>query len=138
MTPHQQLAGIRRFFLQPQETYSLGELAALWRISVECVREICCDKAPDALRIAWADALEAAITFTLFRPVDVERALGSQFGRVRSELWRTVPLHIYVPRFIVQAIEFDGVRTQSARIEKFLFDLFPQEYPSAFAAALRI
>jgi hypothetical protein len=145
------LAGLRRFFLERQDAYSLAELAVLWRISVEDVREVfekeLADWAranphdPDGLPIHWADALRTSITYNIFRPIDVERALAADFDRVRSSSWRTVPLLIYVPRFMVDALEFDGVmasyeRPPSARIEQYLFDLFPYEHRQEFAAAL--
>jgi hypothetical protein len=140
---HEYHAGMRRFFLEPRDTYTLDELAALWRISGEDVREVFTDELadwqtahsnkPGALRVAWRDALRTSLSYNFFRPIDVERALGADFGRVRPDAWRTVPLLIYVPRFMVETVDFDGVtsasgQTQAARIEQYLFDLFPDEH----------
>ncbi|HJQ36234.1 MAG TPA: hypothetical protein VKB93_03755 [Thermoanaerobaculia bacterium] len=148
---HEYHAGIRRFFLEPHDTYTLDELAALWQISREDVDEILGHKLatwatdhpddPDALRITWADALRTSLSYNFFRPIDVERALGADFGRVRPESWRTVPLLIHVPRFMVETLDFDGVmspsgRTPAARVEQYLFDLFPGEHRMAFVEAL--
>jgi len=145
-------AGIRRFFLEPKDAYSLDELAAFWRISSEDVREVFSDElanwakshphSPDAFRVGWHDALRTSLSYNFFRPIDVERALGPDFSRVRPDAWYTVPLLIYVPRFMVAALEFDGVmssskRAQAARIEQYLFDLFPDQHRKAFTAACR-
>jgi len=142
------LIDIRRFFLEPRESYSVGQLAALWRSSADDVRDLYHDELgdadaddPESSRIAWADAVGTSIAFNLLRPYDVERALGADFNRVRPDSWRTIPLLIHLPRFMVDALAFEGSlpcsnRTQSARLEQFLFALFPDEHRTTFAAAL--
>ena len=132
------LAAIRRFFLQPQEWYSFEELAALWRLHSDDVRDIYHDqllKRTDAdldgsigLRIARADALGTSITFNILRPFDIERALDSDFVRVRPETWRTVPVLVHIPRFITEAISLDASIPPKlpldVRIEQLIVELF--------------
>jgi hypothetical protein len=144
------LAGIRRFFLEPQATYTLYELAALWRVNVRNVRGVFADElaawreasasACDTFRVSWKDAQRVSITYNFVRPFDVERALGADFERVWTASWRIVPLVIYVPRFMMDVLAFEGVtssnRTPSARIEQYLFDLFADEHHEKFAVAL--
>ncbi|MDP9192849.1 MAG: hypothetical protein M3P06_14200 [Acidobacteriota bacterium] len=127
------LAAIRRFFLQPQEWYSFEELAALWRVHPYDVRDIYHDQllrrdGSSALRIAWADALGTSIAFNMLRPFDIERALGSDFVRVRPETWRTVPILVHIPRFIAEAIALDASIPPrlplDVRIEQLIVELF--------------
>lgn len=104
---------IRRFYLFPDESYSLADLALVWRVPLDDVCAIFSDSLggtrpdranPALFRVSRADALGAATTFHVFRPVDVERALGDDFLRVRSHRWRTVPLVIYLPSYIAGAL----------------------------------
>lgn len=104
---------IRRFFLRPQETYSVEELGTLWGIRPDDVRDIYHDELMRAaasteegagVRIAWADAIATSVTFNILRPFDVERALGAEFSQARPAAWRTVPVLVQVPIFIVEAI----------------------------------
>lgn len=148
---HADLAGIRRFFLEPQTAYTLEELAALWRISRSAVRDVFVDEleawrvadssASDAFRVLWEDAWRASISYKLFRPFAIERALGADFTQVLTESWRTVPLVIHMPRFMVDVFAFDRARsacnsTPSARIEHYLFDHFHEIHRMEFIAAL--
>jgi hypothetical protein len=132
------LAAIRRFFLQPQELYSVEELAALWRIHPDDVRDIYhdqllrqADSTPDwadSLQVAWADALGTSVTFNILRPLDIERALGPDFTRARPEAGRTVSFVIHIPRFIADAIALDvSIPPQlpiDVRIEQIIVELF--------------
>ncbi|HYR29317.1 MAG TPA: hypothetical protein VEU30_12680 [Thermoanaerobaculia bacterium] len=103
---------IRRFFIHPQPSYSLGELARLWRIEVDDVCAIFADELAsagrvhdtDAFRVTRDDALGAATVFHLFRPIEVERALGAAFDRVRAAHWRTVPIVVHLPRYLTDVI----------------------------------
>lgn len=125
---------LRAFFMEPQDSYSFEDLAALWEISVEDVREVFSDEPAESKRVlpvTWANALWTGVTYNYFRPVDVERALGADFARVRPQSWLTVPLLIHVPRFMVDTL-CSGERSQSASVEQFLFDLFQREHPEAF------
>lgn len=132
------LAAIRRFFLQPQELYSLEELAALWRVHPDDVRDIYHDQllrraasnpdGTDSLRIAWADAVGTSVTFNILRPFDIERALGPDFTRARPETWQTVPILIHLPRFIAEAVALDASIPPrlplDVRIEQLIVELF--------------
>lgn len=140
------LSEIRRFFLEPKETYSLQELAALWQISVDDVRDVYHDEIArvttsngggsgepgKALRIKWAKAMGTTVVFSLLRPFDVEQALGPDFMNVRSERWRTVPVLIRVPRFVADAFELDASIPRGLalahRVERMLLDLFATEH----------
>jgi hypothetical protein len=129
------LAAIRRFFLQPQERYSVDDLAALWRIHPDDVRDIYHDQrmrsdteAADLFRIAWADAVGTSVTFNILRPFDIERALGADFVHAQSEAWRTLPVLIHVPRFIADAVARDASIPPNlaldVRIEQILLEVF--------------
>lgn len=132
------LEAIRRFFLDPQDTYTLEELAVLWQIHPDDVRDIHYDQlvqyaepdgeAVQSMRIAWADAICASVTFGILRPFDIERALGSDFTRARPEKWRTVPILIHLPRFIAEAIALDASIPPKValpvRVEQFIVELF--------------
>lgn len=103
--PH--LERIRRFFLRPQETYSIEELASLWRIDSDDVRDIHHDELSRRAtlnqeragppRIARADAVATTVSYNILRPFDVERALGAEFSHARGEAWRTTPILVHVP-----------------------------------------
>lgn len=102
------LAEIRKFYLHPRDSYTLEELAAVWRLTLDDVQLIFHDALassevtePSHFRVPWADALGATTTFQIFRAVEIERALGADFDRVRSDRWRTVSLLIHVPRLVV-------------------------------------
>ena len=145
---HQEhLDDIRRFFLQPQETYSIAELATLWNISCDDVRDIYHDKilneCPDdpsceaQLRIAWADAVGASRAFYLFRPFDIDVALGGDFECAQSEKWRTVPILVHLPRFIAEALpkapgSFNWRRTVAVRIEEFILEQYAETYRAEY------
>jgi hypothetical protein len=133
------LAAIRRFFLQPQETYSIPELAELWRVSPQDVRDLYHDElsrvAPDGRtsdHIARRDAETASIAFGMLRPFDIEQALGSDFTRVRPEEWRTVSLTIHIPKFITEALAAEAFLPCNlpvdARIEQVLLEVFAPGY----------
>jgi hypothetical protein len=129
------LDAIRRFFLQPLDAYSIDVLAALWRVHPDDVRDIYFDQlsAPavtdrTSVRIPWADALGASTTFNMLRPFDIERALGTDFMQVRTEMWRTVPILIHLPQFIADAVALDAsipaTLALDLRIERFLLEHF--------------
>lgn len=139
------LAEIRRFFLQPQETYSMKELAALWRLSLDDVRDVYHDEISrweesngregvetyEAMPIRWAKAVGTTGIFGLLRPFDVERALGHDFSNVRTERWRTVPVVIRLPHFVANAFELDASIPRrlalAHRIERILVECFTPE-----------
>ncbi len=130
------LDAIRRFFLQPLEAYSIDELAALWQVHSDDVRDIYYDQLLSAsavthgtlLRIAWADALGASTTFNMLRPFDIERALGVDFLRARTDTWRTVPILLHLPQFIADAVALDASTPATLaldfRIERFILEHF--------------
>lgn len=135
-------AAIRRFFLDPQEAYSLDELAALWRVRTDDVRDIYHDqiaRAGEPLAIGWADAVGTTVAYSLLRPHDIERALGQDLTRVRSARWRTVPVLIHLPRFVADAFTLDASMPPrlalAARIEQFVFELFATEQPANSTSA---
>jgi hypothetical protein len=135
------LADLRRFFLDPPESHSICELAALWRIPIEDARDLYPDGSAraeasagaagsedDVARIDWPSATTAAALSGLLRSFDVERALGLEFVKTRTaEPWRTVPVLIRIPRFVADAIgsETSIPRTLPAahRIERLLIDI---------------
>jgi hypothetical protein len=142
------LAAIRRFLLEPQETYRIEDLAALWRIPIGDVRDLYHDELARwsethpagalSLQIEWADAVGAGTTFHLLRPYDVERALGGDFNRVRPDAWRTIPVLVRLPRFIVETLQTDWqigpAHEISERVEHFILELFEGEHRRAFEA----
>lgn len=107
------VADVRRFYLFPEESYALADLAKLWRVSLDDVCAIFSDALTSsrphgsdagAFRVSWLDALRAATAFHIFRPVVVEQSLGKDFECARAARWRTVPLLVHLPRFIVDAL----------------------------------
>jgi len=124
------LAAIRRLFLRPPEFYSLDELAALWRVDENDVRDIYHDEIARSgdERIAWPDVVGASIRFTMLRPVDIERALGLDLPRVLSEAWRTAPVVIHLPRFVAEAVALEpsvpADLSISTRVERMLMELY--------------
>lgn len=133
---------IRRFYLQPRETYSIPDLAALWQIAVDDVRDVYHDEiakwenangltgkdTKNSLEIKWAKAVHTTAIYGLLRPYDIERALGDDFVNVRTEGWRTVPILIHLPRFVARALDATpAVPRRSAtahRVEQMLFECF--------------
>ena len=125
------LDAIRSFFLQPQETYSVAELSILWRVHDDDVLSIFHDelmRAGPHDRIAWAVALGASVHFGLLRPLDVEHALDAEFPRVRPGSWRTVPVVVHLPAFVMAAIAREPCLPSDlpldVRIEQLLIELF--------------
>lgn len=150
--PAERLSGIRRFFLEPEESYSIHELATLWQITRDDARDVLHDQVlawsgshpqdgPDALRIRWADAVGISVSCALLRPYDIEVALAEDFDLTRSDRWRTVPILIRAPRFVVEAISSDsslaGRRHLACLIEEFLLQLFQGEYRNEFTDAVK-
>jgi len=136
------VADIRRFFLQPKEAYGIADLARLWQITPDDVRDIYHDERtafsdadlaePDSFRIAWANAVGTSVRFGLLRPWDIEVALADDFDRGRSEKWRTVPIVVRLPRFIVETLPGRSRRRSlAAHLEQFVLELFQGEYRSA-------
>lgn len=126
-------AEIRRFFLQPAESYSVSELARLWQVHSDDVRDIFHDElanSPSEVSpvIAWSVAVEATVNFSMLRPVEIERALGSDFTRVRPERWRTVRTVIHLPIFVRDAVGREPCLpsnlSPAIRVEQLLVELF--------------
>lgn len=134
------LANIRRLFLDdPNEDYSVTELAALWRMSVDDLRHFLNheigkweDATDQPFRMSWADAVDASTRFNLLRAFDVEVALGDDFERARPDKWRTLPLLIRLPRFVVEHIgdpameSFKGHRDLAVRVEDLFLELYQE------------
>lgn len=126
------LDAIRRFFLQPLEAYSIDDLAALWQVHPDDVRDIYFDELREPAviekRIPWADALGTSIKYSMLRPFDIERALGTDFTQARTEVWRTVPILMHLPRFVADAVALDAAIPATLaldlRIERFLLEHF--------------
>jgi hypothetical protein len=126
--------GIRRFYLLPEESYSLHDLADAWRLSSDDVYAIFSDELstadpaianePGVLRVSRQAAVRAAHTFHVFRAVDVEVALGDDFEKVRGSRWRTVPVLLRLPRCIVDALRLlpyiTSYNSVAARAERLL------------------
>ena len=136
------LADIRQFFLDPKKDYGLTDLAALWRVTFDDVQDFLgheiqqwennTDQPESPFRMSWAEAVGMSTRFNLLRAFDVEVALAEDFDRVRSERWRTVPLLIRLPRFIVESIAdpeigFRGHRALAVRIEDFFLELYQEQ-----------
>jgi hypothetical protein len=126
------LDAIRRFFLQPPETYSIAELSALWRVQEDDVRAVFHDElagtTPPHERVPWAIAIGASIKFSMLRPLDVERALGADFTRARPDSWRTIPVVVHLPRFVTEALASEPSLPSDlplgVRIEQLLVELY--------------
>lgn len=127
------LEEIRRFFLRPKETYSIEELANLWRVRPDDVRDIYHDEiskegASDNPRISWADAVAAGVNFNILRPFAVERALGAEFADARTEAWRTVPILVHLPQFIVDDLadqpSIPAKLSVDVRLEQIILEVF--------------
>lgn len=131
---------LRAFYLLPQETYSLAELARLWRVALDDVCAIFSDALATAqhdesdsgaFRVTWADAVGAATAHHVYRAIEVEQALGDDFERVRPGRWRTVPVVLHVPLFIIEALEHmaivPSVNSMAARAERLLCETVEAE-----------
>ena len=134
-------AEIRAFFEGATASYTLLDLAVLWRIPLPDVCAIFSDHvatarlrsgSPATFAVRWIDAVSAATVFNLFRAVEVERALGPDLGRLRSEAWRTRPVLVHLPQFIVDAIKSTtSVPSEiplEARTEQFIADVCEGEW----------
>jgi len=127
----ERLTAIRSFFLEPRPTYSIDELASLWNIETNDVRDLYSDLLSEThptgkAAIEWADALGACTLFGIFRPIEIERALGVEFGRLWSEDWRTEPVLLHLPQYVREALLQEAVlpqtRTLEGRIEQLLLE----------------
>jgi hypothetical protein len=126
------LQAVRRWFVQPKDSYTIEEIASVLRITVADALDIYDHDLGDhsrAARIGWVDALVTAVEYGLLRPCDVERALGADFVEARSgEAWRTVPVLIRIPRYVAEAIRREPVVPRelgvAQRIERILFEQF--------------
>ncbi|HUP61299.1 MAG TPA: hypothetical protein VNA69_12850 [Thermoanaerobaculia bacterium] len=109
-------AGIRAFFLDPKETYSLQELGDLWDVPLDDVLAIYREEAVEwsashprqpaaEMTVMWPDALGASLAFHVIRPFDIERALGRDFTRVRPENWKTLPVVLRLPQWIADRLQ---------------------------------
>jgi hypothetical protein len=132
------LAAIRKFYLEPQESYTAEELAAIWRITLDDVLLIFHDAlasseaaARSHFRVTWADALSATTSFQIFRAVEVERAPGTDFDRVHSDRWRTVSMLIHLPRFVVTTLRTSTPMLTSPSlvsiVERFVYQMCEAE-----------
>jgi hypothetical protein len=122
---------IRRFYLLPPESYSLAELAEVWHVSLDDVRAMYFDRLGETrddamIRIEWMDAVKTAAAFHVYRPVDVEYALGIDFARVYGEAYRTVPVLVCLPRHIIDRVRtrpfVPAPETIAARVERIIFE----------------
>lgn len=131
------LRGLRNFYLEPRASYSVDELAAIWRTSSDEVRDVFHDEidewfdahpdSPTEPRIGWREAVDANDAFAIARAFDVERAFGNDFLRVRPPEQRTVTVPLHLPRFITDAISSTppaSCRPLAARLEQFILDWF--------------
>lgn len=133
------LAEIRQFFLDHREAYSLGDLATLWRVSLDDAADICHDEIAQweqssvvgqnvPFQLPWAKAVGTTIRFALLRPVDIERALGDRCLEARSDRWRTVAVVVRLPRFVAEAFELHASTLPKLalahRIEQVLLEFF--------------
>lgn len=132
---HNIAAAIRRFYFCPQPSYTLAELASLWRIRLgeacaifadELFRERGVSADPDYFRVTHEHALRAVRNFHVFRWVDIETALGEHFNQTIGEDLRTIPITVHLPRYVVYSIratpfvvEADSL---SERVERLLCD----------------
>jgi len=141
-------ADIRQFFLQPKDSYSIEELACLWGVALDDVRAVYHDEilrsseaasgGASSLRIPWTDAVGASFAFNVLRPYDVEIALGSDFAAVQPKRWRTVPVVLRLPAFVVDALsETSPVRDTrlAVCIEQFVLEAFQSEFRAVFLRA---
>jgi len=126
-------AAIRHFFLHRQQSYSIAEIAALWRVAPEDVRDIHHDELSRssneaAQRISWVDVLDTSVSFSMLRPVDIERALGPDFALARPDAWRTAEVTIHLPRFITVALLSDAAippdLSLEVRVEQLILESF--------------
>jgi hypothetical protein len=121
------IAAIRRFFLDPSETYSVGELAEVWQIPAQTVEAIYEDEIaawearPEGKRgsfaVRWADAVGTAVALALYRPMEIEMALGADFARARPGDWCVRPLVIGLPRRLLDTIASESILPPTLSIE---------------------
>lgn len=135
----ERLEKIRRFFLQPKEAYSIPEISALWRVHEDDVCAIFHDelaRSNRTERITWEHALGASVSFCMLRPLDIERALGLDFTRVRPEAWRTDSVVVHLPKFVIESLASEPSVPSDlpldVRIEQLLIELF-KGHPSRTA-----
>lgn len=69
----------------------------------------------------------------MLRPLDIERALGLDFPRVRPEAWRTVTVVVHVPAFVTEALSREAFLPSDLpldiRIEQLLVETFMRRPP---------
>lgn len=129
------LTAIRRFYVDPQPTYTLQELAALWQLPSDTVDDIYDDEldqhgvvggdARASFCVTWSKAVATSNTFHLLRPRDVELALGSKLRDFRSDDWRTVPVQLRLPRFALDLIAAGAFRRDGSiavQVEQFILE----------------
>lgn len=109
---------------------------SVWRVPAEAVVAMFLEELNEGNRggadrltfeVDAASALSAAAAYHVFRPIEVEEALGEEFERVRREHWRTIPFTVHLPRFLVDALaEFPFLPAPSSlesRAERLLCEI---------------
>jgi len=101
--------GIRQFYLSPKTRYSLDELAELWSVPIRDRRQIFEDEltsesAEESVEVTWEQAVRAVRGFHIFRPIDIENALGDDLDRTCEDRWRTVAVLVHVPKWVVDVM----------------------------------
>lgn len=136
------IGALRHLLLDNSDrTYNVDDLARIWQITRDEVLDVCHDEmlavdsesAASAPALSSADAVRMSINFNLIRWMDIEEALGEDFAQVWSESWRTVPLLLRFPRFVLgkfaDAPSFTR-RTLTAQLEHFVLERFLAEHPT--------
>lgn len=120
------IVAIRRFFLYPNQRYSLAELARIWGVSLEAVVAMFMDELslanvdgadPLTFEVDAGVALNTANAHQVFRPIEVEEALGEEFVRARREHWRTIPLTVHLPLVFVDVLAEFSFLPEPASLE---------------------
>jgi hypothetical protein len=142
-------AEIRTLFLEAHPTYTIGEAARLFGMSLQDVRawlesgELEGVESAQGLVISWEELVSFGMEF--WSQEMVEEALGADVAAMLPELVRLAELNVRIPRMEVVALErlaADEGMTVSAVLARELLDLvsanstwLSQEVPG-FAAAL--
>jgi hypothetical protein len=110
--------GIRKLFLQPRDTYSISDAAALLGMEWRDVRawmeagELEGVDTDQGLELPWAELVSFGMDF--WSQEAVEEALGTELAEAIPELLRLTDLEVRIPRMTVVALERVAARERQS------------------------
>lgn len=101
---------IRRLFLEPKETYTVHEAAAILNMPLDDVRgwmevgELEGVETPQGVMLSWGELASFGMDF--WSQEAIESALGADLADAIPELLRLTDLEVRIPRLEVLALEY--------------------------------